>query len=157
MTLWEDVSIAIRRARSNDSAAAANVLIASRAAAAPAIPPAVHSDAEVREWFEQIVMRRMEVWVVESQPEHIMVGVLALNEQWVEQLYVLPGWTGKGIGSRLLETARRRSPSGLELWTFQSNRRARSFYEREGFVAVEETEGAGNEERAPDVHYRWTP
>ena len=49
-----------------------------------------------------------------------------------------------------------RQPDGFSLWTFQQNLRARRFYERHGFVAVEETDGLGNEERAPDVRYLWT-
>jgi hypothetical protein len=39
--------------------------------------------------------------------------------------------------------------------TFQSNAGARRFYEREGFVAVEETDGRGNEEGAPDLRCVW--
>jgi hypothetical protein len=41
------------------------------------------------------------------------------------------------------------------LWTFQRNAPARRFYEKEGFVAVRETDGSGNEEREPDVLYLW--
>ena len=32
---------------------------------------------------------------------------------------------------------------------------ARAFYEKQGFVAVEFTDGTGNEARRPDVRYRW--
>ncbi len=42
-----------------------------------------------------------------------------------------------------------------ELWTFQTNLPARRFYERHGFIAVRWTDGASNEERAPDVRYVW--
>jgi ribosomal protein S18 acetylase RimI-like enzyme len=48
-------------------------------------------------------------------------------------------------------------PHGLWLWTFQTNTGARRFYERHGFVAVDETDGSANEERAPDVRYAWRP
>jgi putative acetyltransferase len=41
----------------------------------------------------------------------------------------------------------------LRLWTFQRNAGARRFYERNGFAAVELTDGLGNEEREPDVRY----
>jgi len=51
--------------------------------------------------------------------------------------------------------AQARRPAGLELWTFQVNDGARRFYERHGFRAVEVTDGAGNEERQPDVRYAW--
>ena len=56
----------------------------------------------------------------------------------------------------LLEVAKGRG-SSLSLWTFQRNEPARRFYEQRGFVAVKETDGSGNEEREPDVLYRWEP
>ena len=56
-----------------------------------------------------------------------------------------------GIGSTSSTCCQTR----LTLWTFQRNLRARRFYEANGFVAVRETDGAGNEEKEPDVLYRW--
>ncbi len=47
--------------------------------------------------------------------------------------------------------------AGLQLWTFQVNGPAQSFYERHGCRAVERTDGATNEEREPDVRYAWRP
>lgn len=44
----------------------------------------------------------------------------------------------------------------LDLHVFQQNTGARRFYERHGFVLVEERDGSGNEEKLPDAHYRWT-
>ena len=41
----------------------------------------------------------------------------------------------------------------VNLWTFQRNTGARRFYERNGFIAVDLTDGASNEEREPDVRY----
>jgi hypothetical protein len=35
--------------------------------------------------------------------------------------------------------------------------RSGRFYQRHGFVPVERTDGAGNEEREPDVRYQWRP
>ena len=43
----------------------------------------------------------------------------------------------------------------LQLWTFQKNSAARGFYENRGFVLIKETDGGTNEEREPDVLYRW--
>ena len=83
-------------------------------------------------------------------------GLVALTPGWVEQLYVEPARTGQGIGSALLAFAQGAGGAGeLQLWTFASNTGARRFYERHGFVAVEHTDGSGNEERAPDVRYVW--
>jgi hypothetical protein len=44
----------------------------------------------------------------------------------------------------------------LQLWTFQRNTRARRLYEARGFVLVEETDDASNEENEPDARYLWT-
>ena len=86
-----------------------------------------------------------------------VVGFAAIADGWLEHLYLAPGWTGRGIGTDLLTIARTRCPAGLQLWTFQVNAGARRFYEREGFRAVESTDGSANEEREPDVRYVWNP
>jgi ribosomal protein S18 acetylase RimI-like enzyme len=59
----------------------------------------------------------------------------------VEQLFVAPGHERRGIGRRLLAHAEgyaiaERAPS-LRIVVEESNRPARSFYRRSGFVAVE--------------------
>ena len=46
--------------------------------------------------------------------------------------------------------------ASLQLWTFQVNDRARRFYERNGFTIAEMTDGAGNQEREPDIRYSGT-
>lgn len=84
-----------------------------------------------------------------------LVGIIAFREGWIDQLYVLPQAQGQGIGSALLERARA-VHDHLSLWTFQRNLQARSFYEAKGFERVAETDGSDNEEREPDVLYRWT-
>jgi ribosomal protein S18 acetylase RimI-like enzyme len=75
----------------------------------------------------------------------------------LDQLYVAPDRLGAGIGRKLLDLAKERSPAGLSLYTFQVNQRARRFYERNGFVARETGDGTGNEEGQPDVRYAWRP
>ena len=87
----------------------------------------------------------------------IIVGLLALSDDMIDQLYLDPEWRGRGIGVQLLRLAKSRRPGGLCLWTFQVNGPARRFYARNGFVEVELTDGAGNEEREPDVLMRWAP
>jgi GNAT superfamily N-acetyltransferase len=82
--------------------------------------------------------------------------VLVLDDGWVDQLYVDPDHLGKGIGSRLLSVAKERSPEGLQLWTFATNHRARKFCEQHGFVITDRTDGSRNEEKVPDILYRWT-
>ncbi|MGZ4596637.1 MAG: N-acetyltransferase family protein [Actinomycetes bacterium] len=148
----------VRRAVRADGPAAADVLIRARAAAAAAgtIPPGVHGDDEVRAWFTAVVLPDREVWVA-AAPGDELVGVLVLEDDWVDQLYVAPAATGHGLGTRLLDLAKSLRPDGLQLWTFTSNLGAQRFYERHGFLAVERTDGSGNEERSPDIRYVWRP
>jgi GNAT superfamily N-acetyltransferase len=142
----------LRRARPDEGLEIGELWLRSRRASTPAIPPPVHTDEEVRTWFQEVVLPHREVWVGEA--EGAVIALLVLDEDWVDQLYVAPDWTSKGVGSRLLDIAKQRRPRGLQLWTFQANAGARRFYERHGFVATATTEG-DNEEEAPDVRYRW--
>ena len=141
----------LRRAGLGDADRVADVWLRSRKATVPAIPPAVHSDEEVRDWLANVVLPTKEVWVAEvGEP----VAMMVLDDGWIDQLYVDPSWMGRGIGSALLDLAKARCPEGLDLWTFQTNLDARRFYERYGFVAAEMTDD-DNEERSPDIRYRW--
>jgi GNAT superfamily N-acetyltransferase len=142
----------LRRAAAPDAPGAAEVLLRSFEAALPWTRRA-HSDDEVRAWVRDVLVPVRETWVALAGSR--VVGVMALDGDWLDQLYLDPGWRGRGIGDRFVDLAKRRRPDGLRLWTFQVNGPARRFYERHGFVAVECTDGAGNEEREPDVRYVW--
>ncbi|HEY7070678.1 MAG TPA: GNAT family N-acetyltransferase [Acidimicrobiales bacterium] len=156
MTDTSSGAISVRKGTPADAAAAAEVWLRSREAARPAIPAPVHSDDDVRHHFRTTIAEERELWVaVEATGE--VVGLLVLDGAGVDQLYVDPRWWSQGIGSQLLALAKQQRPDGLWLWTFQANTGARRFYERHGFVAVEETDGSGNEEQAPDVRYAWEP
>ena len=85
---------------------------------------------------------------------HALVGIVAFRQEWIDQLYVLPDFHGRGVGTALLQVARS-SHSRLQLWTFQRNNAARRFYEARGFVAIRQTDGAANHEKEPDVLYLW--
>ena len=124
--------------------------------AVPDIPPLRGPDDKVREWLVGVVLGGGEVWVAETASAQV-VGVMLLEGDWIEQLYVEPTWVGRGVGTELIEVAKRCRPQGLQLWTFQSNQRAHRFYERHGFVVEERTDGSSNQERAPDVRYVWRP
>lgn len=145
------VTVAVRMAGQADARSVADVWLRSRHAAVPAIPPPVHSTEAVHAWFETVLLSK-ETWVVEEADE--VIGLLVLDGNELDQLYLEPVWTGHGVGTRLVGLAQRRRP-GLALWTFQANMRARRFYERHGFVAVRTTDGSTNEEQAPDVRYVW--
>jgi len=147
------VTPAIRRGGADDARAAADLYLRARAAALStgSIPPGVHDDDDVRGYFAAHIVEDCELWLAEE--DGVLAGILVLDGDMIDQLYVEPGRTGRGIGSALLAVAKRERPEGLRLWTFQSNAGAQRFYERHGFVAVRRTDGRGNEERAPDVLY----
>jgi len=117
--------------------------------------PLAHTDEEVRGWVRDLVGSGG-TWVA-IDPSGTVVGMMALEPGVLDQLYVRPDRLGEGIGRRLLEFAKERSPDGLSLYTFQVNERARRFYERNGFVAEWFGDGSTNEERQPDVRYVWRP
>jgi GNAT superfamily N-acetyltransferase len=144
----------LRRARGADAAAIAEVYLASFRAALPTVRRA-HSDDEIRGWIGAHLLVETETWV--AHDDEVVVGMLSLRPGWIDQLYVAPDRLGEGIGRRLLDLAKAHAATPLELWTFQVNEKARRFYERNGFISVEMTDGTGNEEREPDVRYRWDP
>ncbi len=84
-------------------------------------------------------------------------GFAALAGDWLTHLYVEPHAIGTGVGHALFEHVKTLRPDGFQFWVFQQNERARRFYEAHGAVAVELTDGSGNEERTPDVRYEWKP
>jgi GNAT superfamily N-acetyltransferase len=134
----------------------ADLLIRSRRAAGDAIPPGVHSDAEVHGWVSTVVIPEREVWLTEDDGGRPS-AVLVLDGDGIDQLYVDPAVTGRGLGSQLVDLAKSRRPEGLRLWTFLTNVRAQKFYLRHGFTEAERTDGSGNEEQAPDIRFVWSP
>lgn len=142
---------AFRRLDRDDMDAAA---IVHRAAFDDRLPwlSGLHTPYEDRDYFREHVFAACTVWGAFAN--HALVGFVAFREGWVDQLYVLPGDQGSGVGSRLLRIAQSRFEA-LSLWTFQRNTGARAFYEAHGFKIEELTDGSGNDEREPDVRYRW--
>jgi GNAT superfamily N-acetyltransferase len=137
-----------------EAAEIVGVWLRSRMASVPEIPPPVHSADEVHSWFQDVVLPSLEVWVADEGGA--VIGLLVIEDEWVDQLYVAPGHTGEGIGSRLMVVAKQQRPSGLKLWSFEANVRARRFYEGHGFVVTGSTPG-DNEAGAPDDRFEWSP
>lgn len=151
------VGVRLRRGTPADATAAAGLWLRARAAAAEAgsIPPPIHDDRSVHAWFASHVAPLPGFRLAELG-DGTLAGLLVLDDGWIEQLYVDPGLTGRGIGGRLLTWAMRRSPDGLQLWSFASNAGALRFYRDHGFAEVRRTDGRDNKERAPDVLLRWS-
>jgi GNAT superfamily N-acetyltransferase len=112
----------------------------------------LHTPEEDRWFFRERMFTTCELWGYFDNQE--LVGIIAFREGWIDQLYVLPSSQGRGVGTALLQIAKSRS-LGLSLWTFQCNRNARRFYDRQGFTLIKETDGSANEEKEPDALYFW--
>jgi ribosomal protein S18 acetylase RimI-like enzyme len=116
--------------------------------------PKLHTDDETRAFVTNIVMPRQDVVVAEDDEE--LVGFVAMaHGDVVEHLYVDPGHQRAGVGTALLDEAKRRMPGGFRLWVFEANEAARRFYEKHGLRVIRLTDGSGNEERTPDALYEW--
>lgn len=115
--------------------------------------PVLHTPEEDREHLAKVI-REQDVWVAEEDDR--LAGFIALDGDLGTFFYVEPECHDRGIGSALFEMVCAARPGGFEFWVFQANERARRFYEKRGCVAVKFTEGEGNEEKTPDVLYRWT-
>ena len=93
---------------------------------------------------------------VDNGADDRIVGVLALEGDWLDHLFIAPGSWEIGIGSALLDHAKRLRPSGLTLVTLQRNERARRFYEARGFVTTK-LGVSPPPESEPDIYYAWAP
>jgi len=146
--------VEVRPLESPDCAEAAAVWWRSRTADSTQLPAPVHTQDEVRRWFADVLLPDGQTWLAEAD-EGGIVGVLTLDGDDLDQLYVVPERSGEGIGSMLVDLAKSLRPDGLALWTFQSNTRAQRFYAGHGFFEVRRTDGAANEEHAPDIRMVW--
>jgi putative acetyltransferase len=142
----------LRRLELDDMDRAATVHRASFDSALPTLT-GLHTPEEDRWFFRERMFTTCELWGYFDNQD--LVGIIAFREGWIDQLYVVPSSQGRGIGTALLEIARRRF-SFLSLWTFQRNTNARRFYERQGFTLVRETDGSANAEKEPDALYVWS-
>ncbi|MDH2442522.1 GNAT family N-acetyltransferase [Amnibacterium sp. CER49] len=145
----------VREAGAGDIEAIARVMLDARRAAGERFPPSVHDDAELVPHLLRDVLPVAEAWVAERDSR--VVGVLVLENDLLDSLYVTPDAQGRGIGTGLLALAKERRPEGLRLWVFVSNEPARALYERHGFVVIGGSDGEANEEGAPDLLLAWSP
>ncbi|MFE9907650.1 GNAT family N-acetyltransferase [Streptomyces clavifer] len=152
--LEPSAGIRLRAATSEDAEAVTRVFLDSRAAVLPYLPR-VHSDEDTRAWITHVLLPGSRTWVAEDGAGELL-GFASLDGDELDQLYLRPDALRRGIGTRLLDRVKAASRGELSLYTFRRNAAACAFYERHGFVAVAYDDGSRNEEREPDVQYRWT-
>jgi putative acetyltransferase len=107
-----------------------------------------------REFFKNVVVPENKIWVYELDQNP--VGFIAMQNDFIDRLYVHPDFHRQGIGGALIEFARTLSPQHLWLYTDQANKMSRAFYEKHGFVA-EKFGVSPPPESEPDVEYHWYP
>lgn len=144
--------LTLRPATSQDLPVLAEVYLRARVAAEPSMPPLAHTHDEVRAHMTGWATGERDLWLAEDDE---VVGYASIRGGFLDSLYVLPEHHGTGVGSALLDVVKARCPDGFELWVFESNRPARDFYSRRGFVELERTDGSDNEERSPDLKLAW--
>jgi len=146
--------ILLRNATPLDSSAIADVYLISRKELL-FYAPLAHTDSSVRTWIRDTPTNQVTVAVGNG----LIVGMMALLKDekvgWIDQLYLLPTFVGRGIGSLFVEFAKTTLSSPIQLHTFQENVRARKFYERHGFQVIGLSDGSKNEEHCPDILYEW--
>ena len=82
-----------------------------------------------------------------------VVGMIAYNETEISQLYIHVDYQGIGIGKTLLNRAKAQSNGKLTLYTFEVNKNAQQFYEKNGSRIIGRS--YENEEKLPDIQYEW--
>ena len=115
--------------------------------------PELHTVEEDRRFIAGTILKQCAVTVVEDRGR--VVSFIARDGVEIRLLHTHPDFIGRGAGGRLLDAAKQAAVPSLELWCFQANTPARRFYERHGFRAIRFTDGEGNEEKMPDIRYRW--
>jgi GNAT superfamily N-acetyltransferase len=143
----------LRPAASEDLPAIADVYLRVREATVPAMPPQVHTVEEVHAYVGGWDLGKRDVWL--SEVDGSAAAFMVVENDWLNSLYVLPSYAGQGVGSALLDVAKSLRPGGFCLWVFESNQAARDFYRHRGLVELERTDGAANEEKAPDIRMAW--
>jgi GNAT superfamily N-acetyltransferase len=143
------VTVTLSDARPRDAVALARIL-GDWLRAAGWIP-VLHNRADDIEFLRRMIGSHR---VLVARQGGTACGFIAIRQGDIAGFYVAAAARGQGIGKRLLDAVKE-TETRLALWTFQANTGAIAFYRREGFVEVERTDGAGNEEKLPDVRMIW--
>jgi putative acetyltransferase len=141
----------LRRAAASDADEIANVYYASFRLLT--FLPMLHTTEEYRWFVSNVTLKNARSRLTRTKAGSSLF--LGRRGEKVRLLYTRPDRIGMGAGTQLIDAAKASNVDALELWCFQANERARRFYEARGFQAIRFTDGADNEERMPDIRYRW--
>ena len=111
----------------------------------------IHSFESHMYFLNHILPKQFQVDIVLKDEK--VVGMIAYNEKEINQLYIHKDYQGMGIGQTLLDKVKAQSCGRLTLYTFEVNKNAQRFYEKNGFEII--GRGHENEEKLPDIQYEW--
>jgi ribosomal protein S18 acetylase RimI-like enzyme len=148
-----DTNFLIREYRAEDFDAVTILWRISREKSLPDFQRAKgHFFYEDQDYFRYNILLEDDVWVVEVNQR--LVAFMAMQNDFIDQLYIHPDYQRRGIGKALLDFARGQSPNHVWLYTLQVNVNACAFYEKNGFIA-EKFGISPPPESEPDVEYHW--
>ena len=113
----------------------------------------IHSFDDHLYFLNEVLAKENTIYLAIQDDSDAVVGLMATNGAFLNQLYIHTGFQRRGIGSRLLDVAKKLSSGKLQLYTFEINLGAQAFYEKHGFKIT--GRGSDNEEQLPDIIYEW--
>ncbi len=101
--------------------------------------------------FDHDYAKQDGLWVAVIQDQ--IVGFIVVIDSVITQIFVDVDRQRAGIGTVLLNQAKKMYPNGLSLTTLAQNRQARLFYEKHGFAPG--TAGINPINGQPNLEYHW--
>jgi ribosomal protein S18 acetylase RimI-like enzyme len=113
----------------------------------------IHSFEDHVFFLNHVLIKNNKIYIAIDNDK--VVGIIAFNDNEINQLYILNDYQGKGLGKKLLGLAKTNSKGRLVLYTFEINKKAQRFYENNEFKIIGRGKGDGNEENLADIKYEW--
>lgn len=109
-------------------------------------------------WDDQLsylreIAEKYQVYLAIVDDKGQIVDMMAAGGGELDQFYVDVGCQGRGVGTVLLNKAKKISPGRLGLYTFAVNKGAQSFYEKHGFQII--ARGIESKSGMADIRYEW--
>ena len=126
----------IRSARADEAEKCADIHVAARRRMT--YLRNLHTSDETRSWMMDVFASEN---VIVAELDGEIVGYASFSGASLSNMYVMPAYQRRGVGTALLEAVFRQVPLGVELWVFEDNVDAIRFYERSGFKTVSRSSG----------------
>jgi GNAT superfamily N-acetyltransferase len=94
--------------------------------------------ANLRARIRHEIEKGWSLFVADDRGTLAAMLALQLNENYLDQLFVAPGYQGNNLGRTLLAFTRTQLPDEIYLRCVRENEKAWRWYEREGFVFEKE-------------------